>query len=143
MNSDFEVLCCIYASADERTKYFNLLLKSEYSAALTYVMASQLSIAKHTRLSAKTALTRRNIAAAQLKEAVPHPKSFKTPAAAKPSGDDGKKLAENLIKDSTAQVIAISKSLNENSNCSADVKSLAEKTIELENLFMARLRGFL
>ncbi|SDM90512.1 hypothetical protein [Acetanaerobacterium elongatum] len=141
MNSDCEVLCCLYFSAEDQIKSFNTLLKQEYSAALTYVVASQLRIAKQTKQDAKSALERMDVSLTELKESA----VYRKPAvqAAKQAEKDEMILAEALIKDTTAHVIYISRSLNEYSDCSASVKRMAEKTIELDNLFMARLRGFL
>lgn len=141
MNSDCEVLCCLYTSAEDHIKSFNALLKQEYSAALTYVVASQLRIAKQTKQDAKNALGRMDVSLTELKESVAYRKTANVTA--KPAEKNEKILAEALIKDTTAHVIYISRSLNQYSDCSVSVKSMAEKTIELENLFMARLRGFL
>lgn len=141
MDSDYEVLCRLYTSAQEQVKTFSALLKQEYSAALTYVIASQLRIARQTKLDAINTLGRMNVSPSELKKTSVHRKT--TGFTAKQTETDEKLLAEALIKDTTAQVIYISRSLNEHSNCSAAIKSMAEKTIELENLFLARLRGFL
>ncbi len=139
MNSDCEVLRYLYLTADERVKCLNALLKQDYSPAFVYVLANELSNSRRIRLNAKAALTRLNIPVTQLIGTLPPQKAAKTRGVEK----DEKKVAETLIKNATAQVIGIGKKLKENKDCNAKIIRLAEKNIEIENMFMARLRGFL
>ena len=142
MNNDCEILSYLYYSTHMRIKCLNSILKGDYSAAFIFMLASELRNSKLYKARAKNILSRYDVTTKDALAAVNQPQRYLT-ITDKLFAKDESGVAEMLIKNITAEVIGISKKLNENKCCSDEVKNLVDKILALENKAMDDLRKFL